>query len=101
MTIPEARTRGVHIPTRVTMYWPDGCPGITWPVIRFNRSETASGQHHELTLISGMYIDVMGPNDKLFATRHQVPLILAWVRPVLRLLSFADCDRRSRFIKVG
>lgn len=61
-------------------------PKIAWPVVEFVRSKHATGPYHPKTLIAQMSVDVTNAQGSAEATRHQVPLILAWY--VLSLLSF-------------
>lgn len=79
MTIAEAQQAGVYIRgSGISMQQDMQQAEQKWPVIEFVPSKHATGRHYPRTLISGMCVDVKNADGDPEATRHQVPLILAW-----------------------
>lgn len=78
MTVAEARKAQVYIPSRGEAACATSPPETKWPVVEFIRSRYATGVHYAKTLIPQMSVDVTNAQSTPEATRHQVPLILAW-----------------------
>ena len=91
MTVSQAMSCGIHIPTVSQYISPDDDADREWPVVDFGGSETSSPRLP--TLVKRMWITLSDPNGDTTATRHQVPLMLAWVS---RLGLFNVCGRRLR-----
>lgn len=78
MTIEQARAAHVYIPPKA-----EGSVAISpsetmWPVVEFLKSRYATGIHYPRTLVPQLSVDVINARGTAEATRHQVPLILAW-----------------------
>ncbi|WWD16729.1 hypothetical protein CI109_101160 [Kwoniella shandongensis] len=76
MTIADAMAEGVSLPAAAFGGAPD--PNTAWPVVEFTPSKHASGKQSKRVIIPQMSVDVLNALGKPEATRHQVPLILAW-----------------------
>nr|XP_019009026.1 uncharacterized protein I206_05666 [Kwoniella pini CBS 10737]OCF47807.1 hypothetical protein I206_05666 [Kwoniella pini CBS 10737] len=51
---------------------------VRWPVVEFIPSKFASGNIAKRVLVPQMTVDVLNASGRPEATRHQIPLILAW-----------------------
>lgn len=77
MTVLQAMACGIHIPMLSQHVSPDDDADREWPVVDFGGSENSSPPLP--TLVKRMWITLSDPNGDTTATRHQVPLMLAWV----------------------
>ncbi|WWC93163.1 uncharacterized protein L201_008131 [Kwoniella dendrophila CBS 6074] len=76
LTISEAMANNIHPVSGNFGYAPD--PKVRWPVVEFIPSKWASGQVAKRVVVPQMSVDVLNAQGKPEATRHQIPLILAW-----------------------
>ncbi len=77
LKIADAAARGVYLPSKAVFFSPS--PDVAWPVVEFIPAKHAPIPRAKRTLIPQMAVDCMNASGKPEATRHQVPLILAWV----------------------
>ncbi|KAK4687337.1 ATP-dependent DNA helicase PIF1, partial [Tremellales sp. Uapishka_1] len=76
MTIPDAVDQGVLFPNSAAHFSP--ARDVAWPVVEFIPSKHAGVRQAKRVIIPQMAVDVLNAQGDPEATRHQVPLILAW-----------------------
>ncbi|WWC65515.1 uncharacterized protein I303_108133 [Kwoniella dejecticola CBS 10117] len=76
MTISEALSANIHPVSGSFGSSPD--PKVFWPVVEFVPSRFATGRVAKRVLVPQMAVDVLNASGRPEATRHQIPLILAW-----------------------
>ncbi|WVQ78705.1 hypothetical protein IAT38_000792 [Cryptococcus sp. DSM 104549] len=73
--IDEVRKEGIPIPSSV--YYP-AIQEFAWPVVEFVPSKYAKSQEKQLLYLPPLTVEFLNAKGEAQATRHQVPLILAW-----------------------
>jgi hypothetical protein len=81
LTVPDAAQKDIRPPGVAAMFSVD--PNVAWPVIEFIPAKHASRPQAKRVIIPQMSVDYLNASGYPEATRHQVPLILAWVSIVL------------------
>ncbi|WVW86550.1 hypothetical protein I302_108600 [Kwoniella bestiolae CBS 10118] len=76
MTLSEASAVNIHPAAGNYGSAPD--PKVAWPVVEFIPSKHASGKVAKRVVVPQMSVDVLNAAGRAEATRHQIPLILAW-----------------------
>ncbi|WRT69352.1 uncharacterized protein IL334_006336 [Kwoniella shivajii] len=76
MTLSEAKAAEIYPPANNSGSNPD--QKVAWPVVEFVPSKYASGRLAKKVIIPQMQVDVLNAWGSPEATRHQIPLILAW-----------------------
>nr|XP_019000033.1 uncharacterized protein I203_07567 [Kwoniella mangroviensis CBS 8507]OCF63494.1 hypothetical protein I203_07567 [Kwoniella mangroviensis CBS 8507] len=76
MTLSEASSVNIHPAAGNYGSAPD--PKVAWPVVEFIPSKHAIGKVAKRVVVSQMSVDVLNAAGRPEATRHQIPLILAW-----------------------
>ncbi|WVR08357.1 hypothetical protein IAU60_005412 [Kwoniella sp. DSM 27419] len=76
MTLSEASQHGIPPAAGSFGMIPD--ERVSWPVVEFVPSRFAAGKHAKRVLVPPMTVDVLNAMGQSEATRHQIPLILAW-----------------------